>query len=382
MKVAIVHEWLVDWAGAERVLEQIVASFPMADLFALVDHLSGEDRKRIQGKRATTSFLQKLPFAKRKPWIYLPLMPIAIEQLDLSGYDLVISSSHAVAKGVITGPGQIHVSYVHTPMRYAWDLQHQYLSGTFPPGLRRMATRGLLHYLRLWDQRTANGVDSLIANSRFVAKRIFKAYRRNASIIYPPVATDMFSICDTKDDFYVCASRLMFYKRVDIIVDAFTRMNTRKLIVIGDGPEYRSLKQRAGENIVFLGKVSDEQMRDYLQRAKAFIFAALEDFGILPVEAQASGTPVVAYGRGGASETVRGLDAPDPTGVFFEEQTPEAVEAAVVCFEENTHRFSAQACRRNAERFSAARFREQLQQHIEKLVTDEQDISKHQLATI
>jgi len=358
MKIAVVHEWFIDWAGSERVTEQILASFPDADLFALVDFLPDEYRPKILAKRATTTFLQRAPFSRAKLHWYLPLMPLAIEQLNLSAYDLVISSSHAVAKGLISGPGQLHVSYVHSPMRYAWDMQHEYLRGSIGRGLSGLALRSTLHYLRLWDSRTANGVDAFAANSSFVAQRIHKIYRRTAEVIHPPVEIARFTACESREDFYVCVSRLFPYKRIDIIVDAFRQMSDRRLVVIGDGPQYRSLKRAATANITFLGYQSDEVIADHLQRAAALIFAAKEDFGIVPVEAQACGAPVIALGAGGVLETVLPLGtSPKPTGVFFHEQTAAAIVEAVLEFENNAGAFEPKHCRANAERFSPERFR-------------------------
>jgi glycosyltransferase involved in cell wall biosynthesis len=364
MKVAVVHEWLVDWAGSERVVAEILGCFPDADLYSLVDSLSPDDRLRIGGKHANVSFIRRLPFAKRHPWRYLPLLPLAIEQFDLSGYDLILSSSHAVAKGVITGPDQIHLSYVHSPMRYAWDLQHDYLKGSLGNGLSGLALRSTLHYLRLWDVRTSHGVDAFAANSAFVARRIWKTYRRDATVIHPPVDIARFSLTAAKDDYYLCASRLMPYKRVDIVVEAFARMPHRKLVIIGDGPEYKGLRRRAGPNITFLGYQSDSVLKTHLEQAKAFVFAAKEDFGILPVEAQACGTPVIAFGRGGSLETVRGLNEPRPTGVFFQEQTASSVVEAVDRFDQNANSITAADCRANAERFAAENFRREFRSFV------------------
>ena len=309
MKVAIVCDWLVTYAGAEKVLEQILNIFPEADIFALVDFLDEDNRSFIKNKKVVTSFIQKLPKAKIKYRNYLPLMPLAIEQLDVTTYDLVISSSHCVAKGVITGPNQIHISYVHSPIRYAWDLQHQYLkeSGLIK-GVKGKIAKAILHYMRMWDVRTANGVDFFIANSEFIAKRIKKCYRREAAVIYPPVDVEAFKMREEKEDFYLTASRMVPYKKMDLIVEAFSRMPDKKLVVIGDGPDFGKIKSKATNNITLLGYQPFGVLKDYMQKAKAFVFAAEEDFGITPVEAQACGTPVIAFGKGGALETVKGLD--------------------------------------------------------------------------
>ncbi|MDR6356182.1 glycosyltransferase involved in cell wall biosynthesis [Pseudomonas psychrotolerans] len=243
MKIAIVHDWLVTFAGAERVLAELFEIWPEADLFSVIDFLSDEDRAHLKGKHATTTFIQRLPQAKKRYQTYLPLMPHAIEQLDLSGYDLIISSSHAVAKGVLTGPDQLHISYVHSPIRYAWDLQHQYLKEAgLNTGLKGKLARIILHYVRIWDQRTAAGVDAFVANSHFIARRISKAYRREAKVIYPPVDISRFTPAGGKDDFYLTASRMVPYKRMPMIVEAFSAMPDKKLVVIGAGPEFEKAK--------------------------------------------------------------------------------------------------------------------------------------------
>jgi glycosyltransferase involved in cell wall biosynthesis len=356
MKVAIVHDWLVVSGGAEKVLEQMIACFPQADIFSLVDFL--EDRAIVHNKPVKTSFIQGLPYAKKKYRGYLPLMPLAIEQFDLSGYDLVLSSSHAVAKGVLVGPDQTHVSYVHSPIRYAWDLQHQYLrEARLEHGPRSWAARMLLHYLRNWDARSANGVDRIIANSHFVARRIMKSYRREAAVIAPPVDVHAFEVGDKKGDFYLTASRMVPYKRIDMIVEAFASMPDRKLVVIGDGPQMDLVRSKATSNVSILGYQSFEVLKDHMQRAKAFVYAAEEDFGIAIVEAQACGTPVIAYGKGGALESVVPLGSPGATGLHFTTQTPASLCEAVERFEDCSHAFTTVACRRNAERFGAADFR-------------------------
>ncbi len=360
VKTAIVHEWLNEWAGAEQCLAAILETFPDADLFAVVDFLDDADRARLGGRRANTTFVQRLPWARRRLEFYLPLMPIAIEQFDLSGYERVISSSHAVAKGVITGPDQLHLSYVHSPMRYAWDLQHEYLRlGGLQRGLRSAAARMVFHYLRLWDVRSSHGVDRYACNSIFVAGRIRKCYGQKALVIYPPVDLARIPFADRKEDFYLAASRLMPYKRVDLIVDAFRALPDRRLIVIGGGPEFARLRRSASPNVSFLGRTTDAVLHDHLGRARAFLFAAQEDFGILPVEAQACGTPVIAFGKGGARETVRGIDRDKPTGVFFNEQTPSAVIDAVHRFEAHDPAIKASDCRANAMRFDLPRFRQE-----------------------
>lgn len=365
-RVAIVHDWLVTYAGAERVLEQIITCFPDADIFSVVDFL--EDRSFLHGKRAATSFIQNLPFAKKRYRAYLPLMPLAIEQLDLSGYDLVISSSHAVAKGVLTGPDQVHVSYVHSPIRYAWDLQHQYLQqSNLTAGAKSLFARLILHYMRNWDIRTSNSVNHFIANSEFIARRIHKVYRRSSKVIFPPVDVASFEPCADKEDFYLTASRMVPYKKIDLIVEAFARMPERKLVVIGDGPEMAKIRARATPNVEIMGYQPFSVLHDRMRRAKAFVFAAEEDFGISVVEAQACGTPVIAFGKGGALETVRDVSSLQPTGMFFPTQTPEAIVDVVDAFETGVFTFTPADCRANAERFSNARFREELRAHVARI---------------
>jgi glycosyltransferase involved in cell wall biosynthesis len=371
MRVAVVHEWLTVWAGSENVLAEILALYPDADLYCVVDFLPDADRARLGARRIRTSFVQSLPLARDRYRSYLPLMPLAVEQFDLSPYDLVISSAHAVAKGVLTGPDQVHVSYVHSPMRYAWDLQHQYLRESgLDRGVRGWAARWMLHRLRLWDARTANGVDRFVANSRFIARRVRKAYGREADVVYPPVAVEAFEAVASKDDYYVAASRMVPYKRLDLVVAAFARRPDLRLVVAGDGPERRRLEAMATPNVRFVGHQDRAGLGALLSGAQALIFPAEEDFGILPVEAQACGTPVIAYGRGGALESLRGTDCDEPTGLFFPEQTPEAVLAALADFERDTTRFTAAACRKNAERFATERFRRELRAVVDAALAD------------
>ena len=365
-KVAIVHEWLVNHAGSEKVVEQMLLLYPDADLFTVVDFLAPEERAFVGGRHARTTFIQKLPFARKRFRGYLPLMPLAIEQHDLSAYDLVLSSSHAVAKGVITGPDQLHVSYVHSPMRYAWELQHQYLRESGTRGLKGWLARMVLHYLRQWDLRTANGVDVFIANSSFIARRVRKVYRREAQVIYPPVDVARFTMRTDKEGFYLAASRMVPYKKMPLLAQAFAAMPDKRLIIIGDGPELDKVRAVNAPNVTVLGFQPNEVLIDHMQRARAFVFAAEEDFGITPVEAQACGTPVIAYGRGGSLESVRGSgDAALRTGLFFHEQTAPAIVAAVLAFEAAPEGMSAQACRRHAERFAPEAFRAALKAHVD-----------------
>jgi glycosyltransferase involved in cell wall biosynthesis len=351
-RAALVHDWLPVYGGAERVLEQLISVLPQADLFSLIDFLPDDQRAFLGGRSVETSFIQQLPLARRHYRKYLPFAPVAIEGFDLADYDLVVSSSYVVAKGVLTNVDQLHVSYVHSPVRYAWDLQFEYLrDGGYDRGLKRAAARLLLHYLRLYDAASADRVALFVANSHHVARRIWKTYRRRATVVHPPVDTDAFELHAEKEDFYVTASRLVPYKRIDLLVEAFNAMPDRELIVIGDGPDCDRLERMAYPNVRLIGRQPAAALTYYLQRARAFVFAAHEDFGIAPVEAQACGTPVIAYGRGGALETV----TPGISGVHFHEQSVEAVCDAVERFE-RTH-FEPEQVRAQAERFSTEHFR-------------------------
>lgn len=368
IKIAIVHDWLAVYAGAERVLEQILESYNHADLFVLVDFLPSENRNFLKGFKVNTSFLQDLPFARRNFRLFLPLMPLAIEQFDLSKYDIIISSSHAVAKGVLVGPDQLHICFCHSPIRYAWDLQSQYLKESrLDKGLKSYLVRWLLHRLRIWDYRSASGVDYFVAVSKFISRRIKKAYRRDSHVIYPPVDVEEFKIKIDKEDFYLASSRLVPYKKIPLIIDAFNVMPDKKLLVIGDGPDSDRCKKMAKENVIFMGYQSTEVLKDHMQRAKAFVFAAEEDFGIMPLEAQSCGTPVIAFGKGGVLETIRGQNDLVPTGVFFYQQTVESIIEAVSLFEfEFSTKITPQACRDNAYRFSQQRFRLQFEDFVIK----------------
>ena len=319
MRVAIIHDWIVTYAGAERVLEQMLLAYPEADVFSLVDFVDKDSRKWLLNKKVTTSFVQRLPLAKSKYRLYLPLMMIAVEQFDLSSYDVIISSSHAVAKGVLTGPNQLHICMCYSPIRYAWDLQHQYLAeSNMVRGVKSFFARWILHKVRIWDSRTSNGVDEFIAISHFISKRIKKTYGRESVVIYPSVDTLKFlSRSVVKKDFYVTCSRMVPYKKIDLIVETFSKnFQGKQLVVIGDGPDYTKIKNLAGSNVRFLGRASFEVLLEHLATAKAFIFAAEEDFGIAPLEAQSCGTPVIALGKGGALETIIGLESSSSTGVF------------------------------------------------------------------
>ena len=370
MRVALVHDWLEHYAGSERVFEQLLLMYPEADLFAVVDFVPAAERGFLQGRPVKTTFIQRLPFARKYFRHFIGLMPLAIEQLDMSGYDLIISSSHSVAKGVITGPNQVHVSYVHSPMRYAWDLQAQYLrEGNLERGLKGLYARLLLHRLRGWDARTALGVDVFVANSNYIADRIRKVYRREAVTVPPPVAVDEFLPGFGPREGYLVASRFVPYKRVELIVEAFAQMPERRLIVVGSGPgRERVLEAARGcSNIKILSQVPKPDLVRLMQLARAFVFAAEEDFGITLVEAQACGTPVITFGAGGARDIVIDdtEDARSPTGILFRHQTVASIKEAVGRFEASEERFSPATCRQNASRFSTAVFRSA----IDRLVT-------------
>ncbi|MGV0984419.1 MAG: glycosyltransferase family 4 protein [Limnohabitans sp.] len=367
MRIALIHEWFTTIAGSEKVVEQILHLYPQADVFAVyADPETVKTTAFLQGHRIESSFISKLPRANKSYRSYLPLMPLAVEQFDLSAYDIVISSAHAVCKGVLTGPDQLHISYMHSPIRYAWDLQHQYLRESgLVNGLKAWLAKWLLHKIRIWDYRTAAGVDHFVANSRFIGRRIHKVYGRKSDVIYPPVDVAAFDFCEQKQDYYLTASRLVPYKRMDLIVQAFAQMPTKKLVVIGDGPDMPKLRALATPNVTLLGYQSFEALKHYMQQARAFVFAAEEDFGITPVEAQACGTPVIAYGTGGSRETV--VDSPDPTkatGIWFAEQSVDSLVSAIERFESLPSPISPQVCRQHAERFSIERFRGEFSEYV------------------
>jgi len=366
-RVAVVHEWLGPYSGSEDVVVEMLRSFPGADLFTTVHDPDEMRGTPLEWVPVRTSFVQSLPGAKKRYRAYLPIMPLAVEQLDLRDYDLVISSNHAVAKGVLTRADQLHVGYVHTPMRYAWDLYLDYLEESgVSRGTKGVAARLVLHYLRLWDHAASDRVDAFLANSRYVARRIGKVYRRPARVVYPPVDVERYRADLPREDFYVAVSRMVPYKRMPMISEAFTQMK-KPLVVIGDGPELERVRRAAGKNVRVLDHQPDEVVADYLQRARAFVFAAEEDFGIAPVEAQAAGCPVIAYGKGGALETVVPHPEPGATGLFFDEPTPEALISAVERFEAHSGEFDPTDCHRNAERFGRERFSREFEAALEEL---------------
>jgi glycosyltransferase involved in cell wall biosynthesis len=352
-KVALVHDWLTSIAGGEKVLQAIYEIYP-----GLLHTLISDPKKLVgsifEETSIQTSFIQKLPFSNRKFRTYLPLFPLAIEQFDLRSFDLILSSSHCVAKGVLSHSGQLHICYCHTPVRYAWDLSAEYLQdANLTKGIKGMFARMVLHYLRGWDVSSSHRVDHFIACSKYIARRIHKTYGRDAAIIYPPVDTAFFQPGSNREDYYLAASRLVSYKKIDLIVEAFSLLPNKKLIVIGDGPELKKIKEKATKNVEILGHQNNDQLRSYLQKAKAFVFAAQEDFGIMPVEAMACGTPVIALGKGGAKETI----LENKTGIFFSEQTPVQLIEAIKRFEEKE--WDPDSIRTRAEIFGKERFKKE-----------------------
>lgn len=352
MRIAVVHEWFTRWAGSEAVLEQILACLPGADLFAITSRPDAEGLRRLAGRTVRTSFIQRLPFGARAPQLWLPLLPLAAEQLDLRGYDVVVSNSHCVAKGVITGPDCLHLAYVHSPARYAWDLQHEYQSRV--PWPLRPLWAAQMARLRSWDAASACRPTRLAANSAYIARRIRRAWGREAEVIHPPVDIAAFTPGGTRDDAYLTASRLVGYKRVPLIAEAFAAMPGRRLRIVGDGADLARVRAIAARapNIEVLGHIPREELIAHMRRARAFVFAAEEDFGIVPVEAMACGTPVIAFGRGGAAESV--LDK--RTGRLFAEQNVAAIIAAVEDLERGPDPDPA-VCRARAEEFAPANFR-------------------------
>ncbi len=362
MRVAIIHDWLTVNAGAEKVLKQMLLLYPQAEIFTLVDFLPEEDRSFLGSHKVHTSFIQKLPRARKSYRSYLPLMPLAIEQFDLSGFDLVLSSSYAVAKGVLTGPDQVHVCYCHSPIRYAWDLQPQYLRESgLDRGLKSAIARIILSYIRMWDVRTANGVDHFIANSTFIARRIRKVYGRDSVVIPPPVDIPETLPSPIRQDYYVTASRLVPYKRIDLIIEAFNQMPDRKLVVIGSGPMLEQMKRLAKHNVSVLGYQPLEVLEKHLAEARAFVFAAEEDFGIAPVEAQAFGTPVIAYGKGGILDSVKEGE----TGSFFSEQSSLSIQNAIRSFELRCAPWNHTQISKHANKFSPDEFRNRLAKEVQ-----------------
>jgi glycosyltransferase involved in cell wall biosynthesis len=356
MKMAIVHDWFYTYGGAERVVRSMNQLWPESEIFALTDFLSKRERQIIlDGKHVNTSFIQNLPTARRNHRKFLQWFPMAIERFDLSAFEVVLSSSSSVAKGILTNQNQLHICYCHSPARYAWDLYFQYLDEAgLNKGLKGAYARIVLKKFRTWDYISHPRVDHFLANSKYIAKRIMKVYGREAHVIYPPVNTEYFVPGSQKEDFYFTASRMVSYKKIDLIVKTFNNMPEKRLYVAGTGPELKTISAIAKKNITLLGFVEEEKLLEYFQKARGFVFMAEEDFGIVPLEAQACGTPVIGFGKGGLLETVIN----NLTGVLFNEQTIESLEKAVMDFEEIS--FDSEVIRKHATQFSVERFEREL----------------------
>lgn len=362
MKIALVHDWLVSIAGGEKVLEAIYEIFP-SPIYTLVKDEVKLQRASFAKAKITPSLIQNLPFAKRSYRNYLPLFPFAIEQFDLSTYDVVLSTSHCAAKGVLTHSDQIHICYCFTPLRYGWDLYHQYIEEAgLKKGVKGFFAKFFIHYLRIWDSLASQRVDAFLAISHYVKRRIKKTYGRDSEVIYPPVDVDFFELSEKKEDFYLTASRMVPYKKIDLIVEAFAAMPEKRLLVIGDGPEKEKIKAKAKKNITFLGSITDQEMKNYMQRAKAFVFAAIEDFGIVPIEAMATGTPVIALGKGGSLETIK----EGVSGLFFPEQTVSSLQEAMMKFEKVQDNFHPKKVRESVLSFNKDRFQKEIKTFVEE----------------
>lgn len=373
-KIAVIHEWFINFAGSEKVVEQLLNVYPHAELLALIEALPQERKVSIQNKKVKTSFLQHVPFSKSLYRYFLPFMPMAIERMSAPEADIIISSNHAVSKGLKRRKDQLHICYCHTPMRYAWDLHDVYLkSAGLNKGLKGMVVKEVLKYMRKWDLKSAKNADHFIANSSYVAQRIKNIYDRDATVIYPPVDTNYFTFQSQKEDYYLTVARMVPYKKVDLIIDTFGELPDKKLVVIGDGPEFNRIKAKSKNNVELLGYQSTEVLKKYMQGAKAFIFAADEDFGITSIEAQACGTPILAFKKGGNLETV----VENITGLFFEHQTVTSLKECILDFEKNHTIFIPEKIRVHAEKFGEERFRTELKDFVEK--TYREHISKNSI---
>ena len=382
LRVAITHYWFTSYGGGERVVEALAEIFPQADFFALVasdDH----DLPALRGRRLTTSFVGRIPGAARWHRHLLPLYPFALEQFDFSDYDLVISSESGPAKGIITSPRSCHICYCHSPMRYIWDMYHESRKSMNP--LTRLIFSATAHYMRLWDFNAASRVDHFVANSHYIAARIRKCYRRESTVIHPPTDVSSGYISSRIDDYYLVVSRFVPYKRVDLAIAACNRLK-RRLRIVGTGPEYKSLRRMAGPSIEFLGKLDERSLRDNYARCRALLFPGEEDFGLVPVEAQSHGRPVIAYGHGGALESVidetsSGYNSSESTGIFFESPTPESLCEAICRFETVEKEFRPEFIRNSVERFSVERFKTEFSAFVlDKMEQDAQPANKTSLA--
>jgi len=362
VSTALIHEWLVTLAGAESVLQSIYHLYP-GSIYTLFHDAQETKGAPWENERITTSALQRLPFGKKHHRAYLPFFPMAIEQFDLREHKLILSSSYAVAKGVLNSSDQLHICYCHSPMRYVWDLTFEYLEAAgLKEGMKSFLVRSVLHYIRLWDTISANRVNEFIANSHYIAHRIWKCYNRTAHVIYPPVDVDRFYIGKKRQNYFITISRLVPYKRVDIIIEAFNHLKL-PLVIVGDGPGMKQLKRIAGPTIELIGHQSATEVESLLSTARAFIFSAEEDFGIVNVEAQAAGLPVIAFGRGGALETV----IENKTGIFFKHQTTLCLIEAIQEFLEKEEKFDPQEIRKNAERFPRSRFEREFKAFVDEV---------------
>ena len=371
MNIVFVCDWLTAMRGGERCLEAACELYPNADIYTLV-HFPGSVSETIESHKIYTSYIQRLPGSIKNFRIYLPLFPHAIQKFDLSGYDCVLSFSHCVAKGVKVPKGIPHICYCYTPMRYAWCMRSEYMSKFSGP--KRWAAETLLNYLRNWDKKSSSGVTHFIAISKNVQNRIKHAYNRDSVIIYPPVDCSRFTVSNADGGYYLIVSALVPYKRVDLAIQAFNGLS-QKLLIVGDGPELNHLKKMASKNVSFIDCASDMEVAEYMKKCRALVFPGEEDFGIVPLEAQACEKPVIAFGKGGALETVIGLNHAQPTnanatGIFFYEQTPEALRKSILLFEEIRDQFDARKCRDNVLRFDRPIYQQSMQNYIQSVIAE------------
>jgi glycosyltransferase involved in cell wall biosynthesis len=368
LRTALVHDWCPSWRGGERVLAAIAGATGARDVYTLFDFLPKDIKDRhFPGVTFHTSVVNNWPMMERFYRHLFFACPFLIEQFDVTGYDSVISSSAAFSRGILTRPDQPHLCYVHSPVRYAWDEQFSYLEqGGLGYGPKGLLYRWMQHNLRTWDTRTAHGPDLMLANSSYVRARIRRVYGLDARVVFPPVEVEQFALNEVRDDYYVTASFLAPYKRTDLVIEAFNQMPTRRLLVVGDGQQSDRLRKLAGPNVTFTGYLPDAAYRDAVARARALVFAGCEDFGIALAEAQACGTPLIAFGRGGAVDIVAPLGTADqPTGVLFKRQTVPAITEAVAHFEAHSDEITAVACRKNTLRFAPKRFETEILKAIE-----------------
>ena len=372
LKIAIIHDWLVGKFGAENVLAEIIKICPNSEIFTIIDYIPNKDRDFLQGRKTNQSFIAKLPFARKHFRKYLSLMPIAIEQFDLSGFDIIISISAAVAKGVIPKPDQLHICYINSPIRYAWDMEEQYIKESNIKGLKKILLKYSLHKIRMWDVASSYRVDHFISNSNFIKARVEKYYRRESDVLNPNIDIDYFiqeKDESKKSDYFFTIARHVPYKKIDLIIEAFNQMPDKKLIVGGSGEQTEYLKEIAGPNITFTGHIKREELRSYMQNAKAFIYAALEDFGIVMGESLSAGTPVIAYGKGGSRDIVKDKsEYRDATGILFPDQRKESLINAVNDFCNNEKIFNTENCINSVQHLSAENFRTSFQKIVEKLL--------------